>query len=259
MDENFLFSFFITLITGLATGIGGLAAFFVKKNDFKILSFILGFSSGVMLYVSLTALLPESFLLFSKSFGKFSSFILTLVFFIIGMGCVFLTEKFLPEELVDNSLKKTLKKDHQIILKTSFLMAVILAIHNLPEGLSTFMAILLGGDISYPVAISMAMHNIPEGVAFCLPVLFLTKNPKKAFLYTLLTGFIEPIGALLGYLVFLPLIQSGLVGSVFAFVSGMMMLVSIIALYPAFRKRIGSVYCLVGFFVACILSALMFM
>lgn len=259
MTENFLFAFFITLLTGLATSIGGFAAFFVKKNDFKILSFILGFSSGVMLYVSLTALLPEGFLLFLNSFGKLYSLFLTFLFLLIGMVFVFFINKFMPEEKMDNSIKNALKKDQQIVLKTSVLVAFILALHNLPEGLSTFMAILVGLDISYPVALSMAMHNIPEGIAVCLPVLFLTKSPKKAFLYTFLSGFIEPLGALLGYVLFLPLIKEGFAGSVFAFVSGMMILVSVIALYPAVRKRIGSVYCVAGFLIACFLSALTFL
>lgn len=259
MNENFLFAFLITLLTGLATGIGGFAAFFVKKNDFKILSFILGFSSGVMIYVSLTALLPEGFLFFHQSFDEVYSLILCGLFFIIGMICVLLLDKFLPENKMDDSLKKAFKQDQQLVLKTSFFVAFVLALHNLPEGLSTFMAILSGLDVSVPIALSMAMHNIPEGIAVCLPVLYITRSPKKAFLYTFLTGFIEPLGALFGYVIFLPLIKEGFVGSIFAFVSGMMILVSLFALYPAVKKKIGSTYCIVGFIVACVLSAMMFL
>ena len=247
--HTFGFAFFLTLLTGLATGIGGLFAFFVKKNDFRLLSFIMGFSGGVMIYVSLTALIPEGFELLAKGMTLLNALWITLFSFGVGAVVMLLVDRFFPEQVLDNEVKNTFRPNQKVLLKSGITVAFLLALHNLPEGLSTFMALLSGLDVSYPIALSMALHNIPEGIAVCLPVYFLTKSAVKSFLIALLSGFIEPLGALMGYFLFLPFIKSGLIGLVFTFAGGMMVLVSFKALYPVLKKGEESFSGTLGFFV----------
>ncbi len=259
MITSFGFAFFLTLLTGLATGIGGLFSFFVKKNDFRLLSFIMGFSGGVMIYVSLTALIPEGFELLTKGMNPLNALWITLLSFGLGAFTMVLVDSFFPEQVLDNEVKNTFQPNQKVLLKSGVTVAFLLALHNLPEGLSTFMALLSGLDISYPVALSMALHNIPEGIAVCLPVYFLTKSPFKSFLIALLSGFIEPLGALLGYFLFLPFIKSGLIGLVFTFAGGMMVFVSFKALYPIFKQGAEAFSGAIGLLLAAMMSALLFL
>ena len=147
MMHSFGFAFFLTLLTGLATGIGGLFAFFVKKNDFRLLSFIMGFSGGVMIYVSLTALIPEGFELLTKGMKSLNA--LWIALFSLGLGGVtmVLVDRFFPEQVLDDEVKNTFQQNQKVLLKSGMTVAFLLALHNLPEGLSTFIALLSGLDV----------------------------------------------------------------------------------------------------------------
>ena len=140
--HSFGFAFLVTLLTGLATGIGGLFAFFVKKNDFRLLSFIMGFSGGVMIYVSLTALIPEGFELLTKGMQPLIALLITLLSLGLGAATMVLVDGFFPEQVLDNEVKNTFQPNQKVLLKSGITVAFLLALHNLPEGLSTFMALL---------------------------------------------------------------------------------------------------------------------
>lgn len=259
MMQSFGFAFLVTLLTGLATGIGGLFSFFVKKNDFRLLSFIMGFSGGVMIYVSLTALIPEGFELLAKAMDPLKALWITLFSLGLGAAAMVLVDCFFPEQILDDEVKNTFQPNQKLLLKSGLTVAFLLALHNLPEGLSTFISFLSGLDVSYPIALSMALHNIPEGVAVCLPVYFLTKSATKSFFVALLSGFIEPLGALMGYFLFLPFIKSGLIGLVFTFAGGMMVFVSFKALYPVLKQGAEAFSGTIGLLLAAMVSALLFL
>ena len=140
--------------------------------------------------------------------------------------------------------------------------ALAISIHNFPEGLATFMSALQDPQIAIAVAIAIAIHNIPEGIAVAMPIYYATGNRKKAFLFSFLSGLTEPIGALIGYLIFLPIMSDLVFGIVFASVAGIMVFISLDELLPASReygKPYLSMYGLIGGMLIMALSLLLFM
>ncbi len=251
IENNFLFAFSLTLLTGLSTGIGSLISLFLKRDNFKFLSYMLGFSAGVMIYVSFTTLLPEAEKHLLKSYEtKPALFICNLAFF-IGIIIAIIIDKFIPEPTISETKNSHIKNTS--LLKTGVFVAIILAIHNFPEGLSTFMSGLTQTSMAYLVALAMALHNIPEGIAVSIPIFFATGSRKKAFFYSFLSGLIEPIGAVVGYFILLPFINNQLMGAIFAFIAGVMIYISFASLYPLAQKATDSklsIYgLLTGFFI----------
>jgi ZIP family zinc transporter len=84
--------------------------------------------------------------------------------------------------------------------------ALAIAIHNFPEGLATFLAALQDPTLGFAIAVAIALHNIPEGISVSVPIFYATGNRKKAFLYSLLSGLAEPVGASVAYLLLLFLV-----------------------------------------------------
>ena len=161
-----------------------------------------------------------------------------------------------------NTLTFTQSKKQQKLLRMGIFTALAISIHNFPEGLATFMSALQDPQIAIAVAIAIAIHNIPEGIAVAMPIYYATGNRKKAFLFSFLSGLTEPIGALIGYLIFLPIMSDLVFGIVFASVAGIMVFISLDELLPASReygKPYLSMYGLIGGMLIMALSLLLFM
>lgn len=257
-ENSFLFAFSLTLLTGLSTGIGSLVAFFLKKDNFKFLSFMLGFSAGVMIYVSFTTLLPEAETLLLKSFTSKQTILISNIAFFLGIILATIIDKLVPEphEISKNSSLKKTSIENTKLLKTGVFVAIILAIHNFPEGLSTFISALTQTSIGYSVALAMALHNIPEGIAVSIPIFYATGSRKKAFTYSFLSGLIEPVGAIFGYFVLFPLISYQFMGSVFAFIAGIMVYISFASLYPLAQQTTDSKLSINGLFTGFFIMAI---
>ena len=252
-ENSFLFAFSLTLLTGLSTGIGSLIAFFLKKENFKFLSFMLGFSAGVMIYVSFTTLLPEAETLLKKSYTPKLTLLISNLAFFGGIFLATMIDKLVPEphEISEKTPVETTK-----LLKTGIFVAIILAIHNFPEGLSTFISALTETSIGYSVALAMALHNIPEGIAVSIPIFYATGSAKKAFAFSFLSGLIEPVGAIFGYFILLPLISHQLMGSIFAFIAGIMIYISFASLYPLAQKTANGKLSIHGLFAGFLVMAI---
>jgi ZIP family zinc transporter len=117
-----------------------------------------------------------------------------------------------------------------------------IAIHNLPEGLATFLAALHDPGIGIAIAVAVALHNIPEGISVSVPVFYATGSRKKAFAYSFLSGLAEPVGALLAFLAirfFLggeaQVVPPQVMGVLFTGVAGIMVYISIDELLPTSR------------------------
>ncbi len=107
----------------------------------------------------------------------------------------------------------------------------------------------------------MAIHNIPEGIAVSVPIYYATGSKRKAFRLSFLSGLAEPVGALVGYLLLLPLMTDTLMGILFAFVAGIMVFISLDELLPAAEKygeHHLSIYGLVSGMAIMALSLLLF-
>ncbi len=255
IDNNFLFAFFLTLFAGLSTGIGGLISLSSKKMNYKFLSASLGFSAGVMLYVSFAEILIKGKISLISYYGEVFGAKLTVVWFFIGIITIILIDKLIPK--ADFS-----KKDDKTLLRTGIFTAIAIAIHNFPEGLATFTAAISDPVLGVPIATAIAIHNIPEGIAVAIPIYFATQNKKKALLYSILSGLTEPIGAILGFVLLSNYFNDATFGFIFSFVAGMMIYISIGELIPAAKKydssNISNYYFVVGMLIMAI-SLLLFL
>lgn len=241
--QTVIWAFALTLIAGLATGIGAAFAFFAKHTNIKFLSIALGFSAGVMIYVSFVEILPEAkHLLISVYNLKEGSYMLALCFF-LGMLVVALIDKFIPtfenpHEVKNAEEMDDLQKARQFrkLYRVGFLAALAIIIHNTPEGIVTFMSTLADPKLGLMIAFAVVIHNIPEGIAVAVPIYYATQNRKKAFLFSFFSGFAEPLGALIAYFFLIQFYNDALLGGILASVAGIMVFVSLDELLPAAQK-----------------------
>jgi len=118
------------------------------------------------------------------------------------------------------------------LIKMGMQTALAIALHNFPEGLATYVAVLDDPKVGAVLAIAIAIHNIPEGFCVSLPIYYATGDRKKAFMWGALSGVTEPIGALLGYLVLANTVSQASYGVMFGLVAGMMVMISLKELLP---------------------------
>jgi ZIP family zinc transporter len=237
-----LFALGLTIFAGLSTGIGSALAFYTKKTNETFLSAALGFSAGVMIYVSMIEIFVkarDSLEVFYGN-GQFAYFVTTLAFF-GGIGLIALIDYLVPEaenphEIHDVNELSEEESKKKALLRMGLFSALAIAIHNFPEGLATFMSAIQDPTLGISIAIAIAIHNIPEGIAVSVPVFFATGDKKKAFLYSFLSGLSEPIGALLGYFILRSFLNEALFGIVFAGVAGIMVYISLDELLPTAEK-----------------------
>jgi len=242
--ENILFAFGLTLFAGLATGVGSLLAFFTKKTNTKFLSISLGFSAGVMIYVSMVEIFFKAKESLVSALGEVQGSWYTVIGFFSGIALIAIIDKFVPsyenpheiktvEELQQPNLQKN---NYSKLMRTGVFTAIVIGIHNFPEGLATFMAALKEPTLGISIAIAIAIHNIPEGIAVSVPVYYATNSKKKAFWLSFLSGLSEPIGALVGYFFLSQFFNDVTFGILFAAVAGIMVFISIDELLPAARE-----------------------
>ena len=218
----------LSFLAGAATTIGGVLAFFIKKENLGVLSIGLGFSAGVMIYVSFMELLPQASTVITGIYGTSLAGWLSTGIFFGGILIAWLIDTLIPSHHVELHTLDPQDKLKRLGLFT----ALVLAIHNFPEGLATFMASLKDPALGFSVAAAVAIHNIPEGVAVALPVYHATGSRRKAFLYSALSGLAEPAGALVGFLLLRAVLHEALFGVMFAFIAGLMVYIALDELLP---------------------------
>ncbi|MDD2351579.1 MAG: zinc transporter ZupT [Synergistaceae bacterium] len=234
---NILFAFGLTVFAGLATGIGSIMAFSSKKFNPKFLAGSLGFSAGVMIYVSLVEIFVKAKDSLIAAHGVKSGNIYTVIAFFVGIALIALIDKLIPSfenphEIKNIEVKNLNPANSKKLLRMGMFSALAIAIHNFPEGLATFMSALTDPTLGISIAVAIAIHNIPEGIAVSVPIYFATKNRKKAFWLSFLSGLAEPIGAILGYFVFRTIFNDSTFGLIFAGVAGIMVYISLDELLP---------------------------
>lgn len=269
MDTStILFAFGLTLFAGLSTGIGSAIAFFAKKTNTGFLSVALGFSAGVMIYVSFVEILVKARTSIVSEMGEISGSWITVGAFFGGILVIALIDKLIPsienphevhkvEEMHDEEARKNSK-----LMRMGTFTALAIAIHNFPEGLATFTAALTDPSLGIAIAVAIAIHNIPEGIAVSVPIYYATGSKKKAFWYSFLSGLAEPVGALIGYLILMPFMGPMVFGILFAAVAGIMVFISLDELLPTaeeYGEHHLSIYGLIAGMAVMALSLLMFL
>jgi ZIP family zinc transporter len=241
--HNILFAFGLTLFAGLATGVGSTIAFFARTTNTRFLSVSLGFSAGVMIYVSLIEIFSKAKFSLVGVLGERAGYWATVASFFAGMLLIAIIDRFVPEMENPHELKRIEEAEHpsetfrkKKLLRMGLISAMAIGLHNFPEGLATFTAALREPALGIAIAVAIAIHNIPEGIAVSVPVYYATGDKKKAFRLSFLSGLAEPIGALVGYLILMPFLNDVVFGILFASVAGIMVFISIDELLPAARE-----------------------
>lgn len=262
---NILIAFLFTLFAGLSTGIGSGIAFFSNHTNKKFLSLSLGFSAGVMIYVSMIEIFVKAKDLLVGSLGNVKGNWITVIAFFGGMMLIALIDKVIPSEENPHEVKccenKNCEKKSKL-MRMGFLTALAIAVHNFPEGLATFVSALQEPSVAIPIVVAIAIHNIPEGIAVSVPIYQATGSKKKAFKYSFLSGLSEPLGAIIGWLVLMPIMNDVVFGSIFAAVAGIMVFISIDELLPAAREygeHHISIYGLISGMIVMAVSLLLFL
>lgn len=252
MTEDVLLAFSLTLLAGLATGIGSIIAFFTSTTNKRFLSISLGFSAGVMIYVSMIEIFTKAKDALTSSLGNENGNWMTVVGFFSGMFVIALIDKFIPKQSNPHEPKNVEDmnqpvQDHdQHLMKMGIFTALAIGIHNFPEGIATFTSALQDPGLGIAIAIAIAIHNIPEGIAVAVPIYFATGDRKRAFKLSFLSGLSEPIGALFAYLILMPFLNDIMFGLIFAGVAGIMVFISLDELLPAAKKYDDGHYSIYG-------------
>ena len=255
MSDSILFAFSLTLFAGLATGIGSLIGFLSKDINPKALTLSLGFSAGVMLYVSMIEIFVKAKDALSIELGDKAGYIWTVVAFFAGIFVIALIDKLVPayenphEMNTAKIIENSSEKDKAKLLRMGLFSALAIGIHNFPEGLATFMSGLSNPTLGISIAVAIAIHNIPEGLAVSAPIYFATKSRKKAFVLSFLSGLAEPVGALLGYFLLRSIFTDLTFGLVFASVAGIMVYISLDELLPT-AEEYGEHHLAIGGLIA---------
>lgn len=237
MPHNYGIALFITFLAGLATTIGSVLAFVIKKDNLKALSVGLGFSAGVMIFLSFTDIIPSAGDMLSTEFPNYYAWVV-YGGFIIGVLIAILIDYFIPDHINAHELKhpdEVVDARHRI-KRAGLLTAVAICVHNFPEGMTTFLSASHDLALGISVGLAIAIHNIPEGVAVALPVYHATGKKRYATLYAALSGISEPIGAIIGMFLLHFFMPGIMVGISMAAVAGIMVYISFDTLLPLARE-----------------------
>lgn len=279
--QTVAFAFGLTLMAGLATGIGSCIAFLARRTNTRFLCVSLGFSAGVMLYVSFVEIMVKARDALTMHLGVTAGNWATVLAFFGGIAFIAVIDKFVPDsdnphemrlvEELDDCFKGGSVTDARECIgaegltglrRTGVFTALAIGIHNFPEGLATFTMALDEPSTGIAIAMAIAIHNIPEGIAVSVPLYYATGSRGKAFIWSFLSGLAEPVGALAGFLLLLPFFTPAVFGVLFAGVAGIMVYISLDELLPA-AERYGEhhlcIYGLIGGMAVMGVSLLLFL
>lgn len=246
----------LTLLAGLSTGIGSLIGLGSSRDNRSFLTLALGFSAGAMVYVSLVEILPKARLVLTPLLGARGGYGAAVLAFFLGIVAMAVVDGWLPVHDPTKALGQMAAPEspppseprgarsnwvespnnRRRLLRMGLFAALAIAIHNFPEGLATFLGALSNPRLGLSIAVAIAIHNIPEGLAVSAPVYFATRNRLTAFWVSFLSGLAEPVGGLVGYVLFRSFPNPLVFGLVFAAVAGVMVYVSLDELLPAARE-----------------------
>ncbi len=238
LSQELITGFFFTLLAGLCTGVGAAFAFFVKRSDARVLTYALGASAGVMVYISFMELMPTAQQYLSGDGAKW----IIIASFFGGMLLSGGIDRLIPADENPHEIREP----HEIegveqtgqfsgqagVKRSASLFALAIAIHNFPEGIATMASAFDDTGTAASVALAVAIHNIPEGLAVAIPLLYGTGNRMKAFRLATLSGLSEPLGALIAMLILLPFLTPTVLGILFAVVAGIMVYIAFDELLP---------------------------
>ena len=239
MNNNFLIPFIVSFIAGLSTLIGCFFIYIKPKNINCFIGISLSFSAMIMILISLFELIPEGFFYFENKYGIFNSIIILIIMLFVG---------YIINILINKSINKS-SIESSNLYRVGVLSMIALIIHNLPEGIITFLTSSVNIELGLKLGIAIMMHNIPEGIAIAVPLYYSLGSRKKSFISVFLSGLSEPFGALIAYLFLYKFISDTMISFILLFVAGIMISISINDIFEEAHKYCGK-YTFIGIFLA---------
>ena len=241
-------AFLLTSIAGLSTLLGTLPIFINIKNENKIIASSLSFAAGVMICMSIFDLIPESISMLKNNYSIIGVISLSFLFILLGIIIFSYIEREVPSN------------NNESLYKVGIISMLAIMLHNIPEGIATFILTTKDVNLGISMSLAIAIHNIPEGVSIAVPIYYATKKRGKALIYTLVSSLSESLGAILTFLFLLPIINDIFLGLLFSFIAGIMLYISFFNILPtsiSYKEKgltklffvIGVVFMLLKYFV----------
>lgn len=244
MMQNIIIPLILSTLAGLSTLIGAIPIFFKikEKNLNKFISFCLSFSIAIMISISILDLIPTSFFEIVNFYGIGKTLIILLIAFIISY-------------IIITYLSSLVEKESKGIdlYKLGILNMIVLILHNLPEGIATFLSSYHSIDLGLRLSIAIMLHNIPEGISIAVPIYYATGSRKKAIKSTLISGLSEPLGAILAFVFLKKFVSELMISIVLIVVAGLMITLSIQEMLPRALKYKENMWIYLGLITGTIL------
>lgn len=234
----------LSLIAGMSTIIGYFSIY-IKGDKNKIISKSLSFAGGVMIMISIIDLIPSSISYLNNENSMLMSVIYSFIFFLIG---------FILSDFIEKSITK-----EEGLYKTGVISMIGIILHNIPEGIATYLVSSVDLKLGILLTIAIIMHNIPEGIGIAIPIYYGTNNKIKAFIYTLISGFSETLGALLSFIFLYKFISLNMIGLIYAIIAGLMIYIGYFEMINTSKKYKINVknFTLLGFLVVLIIEIIL--
>ena len=230
-------AFILTITSGLATLIGTIPIFIKIRNKDKLIGISCSFASGVMLCISIIDLIPESINYLRNNYHEFT-IIMSFIFIVLGIISSYYLDKIIDKTSTGNNL-----------YKVGILSMIVIILHNIPEGIITYIVSNRDIILGISICLAIALHNIPEGISIAIPIYYSTKSKLKAFLYTFISALSELIGALITYLFLNRYINDTFIGLLLSFIAGIMLCISLERLYPTannYNNKLSKIAFIIG-------------
>ena len=245
---SFFMPILISTIAGLSTVLGSLVIFkkWERENINKFITFCLSLSLIIMIGISITELIPEASYAILTEYKLAKGIIISLLVFTIGILSVY---------LINKKIEKSSSSDLDLY-RLGVLSMLALMLHNLPEGIVTFLSSYQDMQLGLKISVAIMLHNIPEGISIAVPIYYATGSKKEAVKKTFISGLAEPLGAILAFLFLRNFITDTMIGLILIFVAGLMITLSIHELLPKALNYHENKYIILGFVVGIILLLL---
>jgi ZIP family zinc transporter len=245
----------LSTLAGLSTVIGALLAFTIRRPRRLFLPVALGFSAGVMLYISFVEMFPEALTNLPEELAV-GAFFLGILF--IAVIDLLIPKWENPHHFAGarkHRRRYMMRNCNPTLMRLGLFTAVAITIHNFPEGMATFATALSNIELGIVIALAIALHNIPEGVSVAVPIYCATGSKKKALKYSFISGLAEPLGAIIAYIILLPFLNAEVLAMLLAFVAGIMVYISIDEIIPTAHNYGKSHVVIVGVILGMLVMA----
>lgn len=238
-------AFIMSTMAGMSTLLGSIVIFFniKEENINKFITLSLSFSIAIMIGISITDLIPTSFFKIFLNFNIIKAITIIVISFSLGI-------------ILIKIINKHINDDNNTLYKLGILSMLTLMLHNFPEGIATFIGSISDASLGIKLSLSIMFHNIPEGISIAVPIYYATKSKKKAIFNTFLSGFAEPVGALLAYIFLKNYINDIMISIILLFVAGLMVTLAINEMLPKALSYKNNKYIYIGLFTGIILVLL---